>query len=60
LRNSLFVEILYNQVGEQGMKKGGSTDRFHGLDPFDISNMFFSSGGASPFGSRQEHRGKKC
>jgi DnaJ family protein A protein 1 len=50
---------LYDQVGEQGMKDGGGSGGFHGSDPFDIFNMFFGGGsGASPFGSRQEHRGK--
>jgi len=47
---------LYDQVGEQGMKEGAGSGGFHGSDPFDIFNMFF--GGGSPFGSRQEHRGK--
>lgn len=49
---------LYDQVGEQGMKEGAGSGGFHGSDPFDIFNMFFGGGGASPFGSRQEHRGK--
>jgi DnaJ family protein A protein 1 len=50
---------LYDQVGEQGMKEGPGAGGFHGSDPFDIFNMFFGGGGgASPFGSRQEHRGK--
>jgi DnaJ family protein A protein 1 len=41
------------------MKDGGGGGGFHGSDPFDIFNMFFGGGGgASPFGSRQEHRGK--
>ncbi len=48
---------LYDQVGEQGLKEGAGAGGFHGSDPFDIFNMFFG-GGASPFGSRQEHRGK--
>ncbi|CAF1543990.1 unnamed protein product [Rotaria sp. Silwood1] len=48
---------LYDQVGEQGMKEGAGSGGFHGSDPFDIFNMFFGGGG-SPFGSRQEHRGK--
>lgn len=50
---------LYDQVGEKGMKEGaGSGGGFHGSDPFDIFNMFFGGGGASPFGSQREHRGK--
>ncbi|CAM4927830.1 unnamed protein product [Rotaria socialis] len=48
---------LYDQVGEQGMKEGAGSGGFHGSDPFDIFNMFFGGGG-SPFGTRQEHRGK--
>jgi DnaJ family protein A protein 1 len=41
------------------MKEGPGAGGFHGSDPFDIFNMFFGGGGgASPFGSRQEHRGK--
>ncbi len=49
---------LYDQVGEQGLKEGAGAGGFHGSDPFDIFNMFFGGGGASPFGSRQEQRGK--
>ncbi len=50
---------MYDKVGEQGMKEGGGGGGgFHGSDPFDIFNMFFGGGGASPFGSRQEQRGK--
>ncbi len=50
---------LYDQVGEQGMKEGASAGGgFHGSDPFDIFNMFFGGGGSSPFGARQEQRGK--
>ncbi len=38
---------------------GGGPGGFHGSDPFDIFNMFFGGGGGgSPFGSRQEQRGK--
>jgi len=41
------------------MKEGASAGGgFHGSDPFDIFNMFFGGGGSSPFGARQEQRGK--
>jgi len=49
---------LYDQVGEQGLKEGHGAGGFHGSDPFDIFNMFFGGGGGSPFGTRQENRGK--